>query len=323
MTTRLVTPIASGQDWTFCISPFSRHPLNPGRAPENCPVMVNCVQNQTCLDDVNSATREAQESDAFKTAPWGNSNFEAPFSCSHETKECHQSDAAASIVGTVVPIFLVALVFFFNFSKSTPATGSSVYLSTVIAAFFPAAFAFVSLIPGVWWETNKVDARQPNYPSTVTVYKGVFAQKIEDDSIKLYAEKDCCMHYYVLKVFVVCTVAAAFVAFVSVANVIGRKNTRYWYPAWIGFILSFVASLSTIILWLVYHSSSTCVESTMWGSKYHSHNFTLDVGFYSMLASSVVSALFVIAGIFMISFPPKSKGNPGFGPTIQAGTLHW
>ena len=112
MTTRLVTPIASGQDWTFCISPFSRHPLNPGRAPENCPVMVNCVQNQTCLDDVNSATREAQESDAFKTAPWGNSNFEAPFSCSHETKECHQSDAAASIVGTVVPIFLVALVFF-------------------------------------------------------------------------------------------------------------------------------------------------------------------------------------------------------------------
>ena len=286
--------------------------------------MVNCVQNQTCLDDVNSATREAQESDAFKTAPWGNSNFEGTFSCSLETKECHQRDAAASIVGTVVPIFLVALVLGLDFSKSTPDTGSSMYLLTVVSALFPAAFAIVSLLPGVWWETNKVDARQPNYPSTVTVYKGVFAQKIEDDSIKLYAEKDCCIHYDVLKAFVVCTVAAAFVAFVSVANVIGRKNTRYWYPAWIGFILSFVASLSTIILWLVYHSSSTCVESTMWGRnhKYHSHNFTLDVGFYSMLASSVLSALFVIVGIFMIS-SPKSKRNPDFKPIFGVGKLYW
>tara|TARA_E500000178_G_C16988383_1_gene739523 strand:+ start:999 stop:1880 length:882 start_codon:yes stop_codon:yes gene_type:complete len=284
--------------------------------------MVNCVQNQTCLDDVNSATREAQESDAYKRAPWGNSNFEGTLSCSHETKECHQSDAEASIVGTVVPIFLVALVFFFNFSKSTPATGSSTYLLTVIAALFPAAFAIVSLIPGVWWETNKVDARQPNYPSTVTVYKGVFAQKIEDDSIKLYAEKDCCMHYYALKVFVVCTVAAAFVAFVSVANVIGQKNTRYWYPAWIGFILSFVASLSTIILWLVYHSNSTCVESNMWGNEYHSRDFTLDVGFYSMIVSSVFSALFVILGIVMIC-SPKSKGYKPYKalPKVQETAL--
>ena len=298
--------------------------------------MLNCVQNQTCLDDVNSATREAQESDAYKRAPWGKSNFGGTFSCSLETKECPQRDAAASTVGTVVPIFIVALVFFFNFSKSTPdtGTGSSMYILTVVFALFPAAFAIVSLIPGVWWETNKVDARQPNYPSTVTVYKGVFAQKIEDDSIKLYAEKDCCMHYDVLKALVVCTVAAAFVAFVSVANVVGRKNTRYWYPAWVGFILSFVASLSAIILWLVYHSSSTCVESPMWGrnNKYHSHNFTLDVGFYSMFASSVFSALFVIVGIFAISSPkskrvveifmvssPKSKRNPDFNPIL----LYW